>query len=171
MSEINFRVLEKFDANLLDILKKLEIENLGSNAAINEWQIPVIIRYGKFITAELHSGEIIGICEIIREWKECRAAFIHSFYIKEKFRNRGLGRGLLAYTIKMLIEEGFESVELTVDLENKLAVNLYKGFGFEIKEFRPNEYGRGINRHLMILKLKERIGDSYVNKRATCKND
>jgi len=153
MSEINFRVLEKFDANLLDILKKLEVENLGSDAAINEWQIPVIIRYGKFITAELHSGEIIGVCEIIKEWKEDRAAFIHSFYIKEKYRNQGVGRDLLVYAIKILRNEDFESVELTVDLENKPAVNLYENFGFELKEFRPNEYGKGVNRYLMVLKL------------------
>lgn len=153
MSKVSFRVLEKFDANLLDVLKRLEIENLGSDAAINEWQIPVIIRYGKFIVAQFNSGEIIGACEIIREWKKSKVAFIHSFYIKEKYRNQGIGRGLLAYTKKMLKEENFKSVELTVDLENNAAVNLYKSFGFKLKEFRPDEYGKGVSRYLMVLKL------------------
>jgi ribosomal protein S18 acetylase RimI-like enzyme len=154
MNEINFRTIEKFDSILLDTIKKLEIENLGSDAAINEWQIPVIIRYGKFIVAELGSGEIVGVCEIIREWKEAKVAFMHSFYIKEKYRHKGIGKDLLAYTIKMLMDEGFKIVELTVELENKLAVKLYKDFGFEVKEFRPNEYGDGFNRHLMVLKLR-----------------
>ncbi|MBM3709325.1 MAG: GNAT family N-acetyltransferase [Actinobacteria bacterium] len=153
MDKVIFRVIAKFDSNLLDILKKLEIENLGSDAAINEWQIPVIVRYGKFIVAELNCGQIIGACEIIREWKEYKTAFIHSFYIKDKYRNRGVGRDLLAYAIQILRDEDFESVELTVDLKNKPAVNLYESLGFELKEFRPDEYGKGINRYLMALEL------------------
>jgi len=155
MVEINIKVLESFDTSLIDLIKKLEKENLGSAAAINEWQIPVIIRYGKFIIAQIkNTGEIAGVCEMLREWKEKKIAFIHSFYVAKKFRLQGIGKQLLTSVIDILKKEKFESVELTVDIKNKPAVNFYMDFGFAVREIRKNEYGKGINRNLMFLNLK-----------------
>jgi len=154
MQEIEIRTIEDFDLTLIENIKKLEIENLGRDAAINEWQIPVIIRYGKFIAArQKESGEIIGACEILREWKNARTAFIHSFYICSRYRKQGIGKKLLKYSLDILKDENFEQAELTVDAENKAAVNLYEGFGFKVREIRTDEYGEGINRNLMVLKL------------------
>ena len=154
MREIEIKTIKDFSLSLIENIKKLEIENLGKDAAINEWQIPVIIRYGKFIVAQLKkSGKIIGACEILREWKEARIAFIHSFYVCPGYRAQGIGKELLKGTLDILRDENFEQVELTVDAENKLAVNLYEGFGFKAKETRLDEYGAGINRTLMVLKF------------------
>jgi ribosomal protein S18 acetylase RimI-like enzyme len=154
MQEIEIKTIKDFNLSLIENIKKLEIENLGKDAAINEWQIPVIIRYGKFIVARLKkSGKIIGACEILREWKEDRVAFIHSFYICSRYRAQGIGKKLLKDTLAILRDENFEQVELTVDAENKVAVNLYEGFGFEVRETRTDEYGMGVNRNLMVLKL------------------
>ncbi len=155
MVEIDIKVLESFNTSLIDLIKKLEKENLGSVAAINEWQIPVIIRYGKFIIAQIkNTGEIIGVCECLREWKEKKIAFIHSFYIVKKFRLQGIGKQLMVSVIDILKKEEFESVELTVDIKNKSAVNFYMDFGFTAREIRENEYGKGVNRNLMVLNLK-----------------
>jgi ribosomal protein S18 acetylase RimI-like enzyme len=154
MQETEIKILKDFNLSLIENIKKLEIENLGRDAAINEWQIPVIIRYGKFIVAQLKkSGKIIGACEILREWKEASTAFIHSFYICGEYRSQGIGKKLLKYSLDTLRNENFKNVELTVDAENKAAVNLYEGFGFKVKETRIDEYGVGINRNLMVLKL------------------
>ena len=154
MLEIEIKTIKDFNPELIENIKKLEIENLGNDAAINEWQIPVIIRYGKFIVAQLKkNGKIIGVCEILREWKETRAVFIHSFYVCVGYRNQGIGKKLLKSTLDILRDENFEQVELTVDAENKAAVNLYKGFGFKAKETRLDEYGVGVNRNLMVLKF------------------
>lgn len=154
MQEIEIKTIKDFSLSLIENIKKLEIENLGKDAAINEWQIPVIIRYGKFIVVQLKkSGKIIGACEILREWKEARIAFIHSFYVCAGYRTRGIGKKLLKDTLDILRDENFEQVELTVDAENKAAVKLYEDFGFEVGEARPNEYGLGVNRNLMVLKL------------------
>ena len=153
-SEIEIRTIKDFSLSLIENLKKLEIENLGKDAAINEWQIPVIIRYGKFIVAQLKkSGEIIGACEILREWKEARIAFIHSFYVCAGYRTQGIGKELLKAALDILRNENFEQVELTVDAENKAAVNLYEGYGFKAMGIRLDEYGAGINRTLMVLKF------------------
>jgi len=154
MPEIIIKTIKDFDLSLIENIKKLEIENLGKDAAINEWQIPVIIRYGKFIVAQLKkSGKIIGACEIIREWKETRVAFIHSFYVCTGYRAQGIGKKLLKNTLDTLRDENFEQVELTVDAKNKTAVSLYEGFGFEVRETRADEYGEGISRNLMVLKF------------------
>jgi ribosomal protein S18 acetylase RimI-like enzyme len=154
IQEIEIKVIKDFNLSLIENIKKLEIENLGKAAAINEWQIPVIIRYGKLIVAQLkRSGKIIGVCEIIREWKGTRIAFIHSFYICSKYRAQGIGKKLLKNALDILRDENFEQVELTVDGENKVAVRLYESFGFEVKETRTDEYGKGINRDLMVLKF------------------
>ncbi len=151
---IIFRVLKSFDANIISKLIKLEVDNLGSQAAINQWQLPVIIRYGKFVIAENEQGEIIGVCEMLRQWGQpgqTPGAFIHSFYIEEAYRHRGIGKNLLENVIDILKKDGFKSVQLTVDPENKPALNLYGGFGFEKKLLEIGEYGEGHDRFLMEL--------------------
>jgi ribosomal protein S18 acetylase RimI-like enzyme len=154
MLEIEIKTIKDFNLSLIENIKKLEIENLGNDAAINEWQIPVIIRYGKLIVAQLKkSSKIIGVCEILREWKETRVAFIHSFYICSGYRAQGIGKKLLKGTLDILKDENFDQVELTVDAANKSAVRLYEGLGFEVKGVLADEYGAGVNRNLMVLKL------------------
>lgn len=153
MSQITCRVLDSFNNKLLEKIKKLEIVNLGAEAAINEWQIPVIIRYGKFFVAEDSNSGIVGVCEVIREWKEKKTAFIHTFYIVKKFRRSGIGKKLLSFVLRLLEEEGFKSVELTVDPDNAPAFDFYRNSGFIKRELRKNEYGKGNDRLLMELEL------------------
>jgi ribosomal protein S18 acetylase RimI-like enzyme len=148
---INFRVLKSFDANLISKLTKLEVNNLGREAAVNQWQLPVIIRYGKFVVAENEQGDIIGVCEMFRQWEQPLAAFIHSFYIEESYRYRGIGKNLLENVIDILKEDGFKSVQLTVGPDNKTALSLYGRFGFEKKLLEIGEYGEGYDRFLMEL--------------------
>jgi ribosomal-protein-alanine N-acetyltransferase len=153
MRKIEFRIIDAFDKRLLDILKKLEIDNLGRDAAINEWQLPVIIRYGRMIVAETAGGRIAGVCEVLREWSDDKIAFIHSFYIIREQRKKGIGRRLLAYVLDYLRKENFLAAELTVNPENQAAKNLYSSAGFSEKEIRKNEYGNGNDRLLMKIEL------------------
>jgi len=153
MLNIKCRIINSFNDELIERLKELEIENLGKGAAINEWQIPVIIRYGRLLVAENYNGKIIGVCEIIREWKEKSVAFIHSFYIIKEYRRKGIGRKFLSFTLEVVKRENFSSIELTVDPENFAALRLYKDHGFMVSELRKNEYGAENDRLLMTLKL------------------
>lgn len=155
MDNIIFQEIKDFDRNLIEKIKELEIRNLGKEASINQWVIPVIIRYGKFIAAidrKSDSG-IIGVCQIIREWKEVNCAFMHSFYIDSKYRGRGIGKELLEKTTDILKKEGFDAVELTVGPDNRAAGRLYRKLGFKEIGLRKDEYGRGIDRILMRLEL------------------
>ncbi|MEA2015722.1 MAG: GNAT family N-acetyltransferase [Actinomycetota bacterium] len=156
MDSIFYREIKEFDWKLNERIAELEKKNMGSESSINQWVIPVIIRYGKFIAAVSGNGDsdIIGVCEIIRDWEKEKSAFIHSFYIDGEYRDRGIGKKLLDKVIDILRNENFRTVELTVDPDNKPAVHIYREAGFREIGFRKSEYGRGVDRSLMSLKLK-----------------
>ncbi len=155
MNNILIREINEFDWKLVSRIEKLEKRSLGSKASINRWVIPVIIRYGKFIVAQKgknYSG-IIGVCELIRDWEHKDKIFLFAFYVDRDYRKKGVGRKLLSKAVDILKGENFKEIELTVDPDNESAVSLYKKFGFKRIALRENEYGRGVNRDLMRLKL------------------
>ena len=102
---------------------------------------------------ESDNSGIIGVCEIIRSWKKENTVFIHSFYIDKSYRNKGIGKKFLQKVIDVLKKDNIKIIELTVDSGNEAANRLYKRTGFKKAGFRKNEYGRGIDRDLMTLKL------------------
>lgn len=71
--DIIVKEVKDFNLDFVLKIKKLEIENLGEVSGINEWVIPVIIKYGKLIIAikkakqQINNGEdlIIGVNELI----------------------------------------------------------------------------------------------------------
>lgn len=48
------------------------------------------------------------------------------------FRNKGYGRILMLYLLKILDEHGFKEVRLRVSTDNYAALKLYKSFGFRV---------------------------------------
>jgi ribosomal protein S18 acetylase RimI-like enzyme len=156
MKDILIKEINDFDWKLISRIEKIEKRNLGGKASVNRWVIPVIIRYGKFIVAQKgkNDSDIIGVCELIRDYKLKDRIFIFSFYVDRDYRKKGIGKKLLGKVIGILKDEGFVEVELTVDPDNKSAVVLYKGFGFKKVASREDEYGRGESRDLMRLKIR-----------------
>lgn len=161
MENVFFHEIKDIDWRIVDRIAELEKRNFGKDAAINQWVIPVIIRYGKLIVVSKDSddskgnngSDVIGACEIIKSWKEESTAFIHSFYINKEYRNKKIGKKLLQNVIDILKKSNIEKVELTVDPSNEPAIRLYRGAGFKKTGFRKNEYGRGVDRDLMTLRL------------------
>ena len=141
------------DPELVEALCRMEVGNLGQEAAINQWVLPVIIRYGKLFIAVNNKDSLIGVCEIIRSYPVLSTAFIHSFYIDGKFRNKGVGKILLGKVLGELKSDSFKEVQLTADPDNRGVSRFYRSFGFKKKGTRKDEYGRGINRDLFSLKL------------------
>jgi ribosomal protein S18 acetylase RimI-like enzyme len=141
------------DPGLVEALCRMEVGNLGQEAAINQWVLPVIIRYGKLFIAVNNKDNLIGVCEIIRSYPIPSTAFIHSFYIDGKFRDKGIGKILLEKVLDELKSDLFKEVQLTIDPDNRAASRLYRSFGFKKKGTRKDEYGRGIIRELFSLKL------------------
>jgi len=154
MERITIKHIEDFDCELIKTLCELEVENLGNEASINQWVIPVLIRYGMIYVAEkLPGNEIAGVCQVIRSYKDPSDAFIHSFYIRPGFRGRKIGKLLLKGIINKLRSDDLKKVHLTVDPKNISAIALYSFFGFKRSLIRKDEYGEGVNRDLYILTL------------------
>jgi len=131
----------------------LETDSFGKEAAANQWLLPVIIRHGRVIVARNSNGELLGVCLAIRNWSDSWVAFIHSFHIKKDYRGKGLGTKFLSKTIEIMKKENIKTIRLTVSPKNTGAVRLYKKHGFEVKELKKDEYGRGVDRFLMERKL------------------
>jgi len=160
MDNIAIKVLSKVEPEIILELKKLEIENLGRDASINEWIIPVFIKYGKVIVVvkkykyRFHKKEkIIAVNEILKKWDDQKTAFIHSFYVKKAFRNLGIGGFLLKESIDILKKENIEKIELTVAPDNHTAIKLYEKYNFKKVLYLPDIYGEGVHRNLMRCKI------------------
>ncbi|HAX17534.1 MAG TPA: hypothetical protein DCY00_02925 [Actinobacteria bacterium] len=160
MDDISIKVLNDINPDITLELKKLEISNLGRSASINEWVIPVFIKYGKIIVAVKNTGKspgqkekIIAVNELIRKWDDPGTVFIHSFYVKKSFRKKGIGSLLLKESIRIMKEEKIKKIELTVDPGNFQAIRLYKKFDFEKTDYIENLYGEGIHRDLMTCRI------------------
>lgn len=154
MEDITIRHIDNFTPGLIRELCRLEIENLGEEASINQWVIPVIIRYGLLTIAEkLPEKEIAGVCQVLRSYKNPATAFIHSFYIRPRLRRKNIGRKLLGEILKKVRSEKFDIICLTVDSKNTAAVSLYESAGFKPSSVLKDEYGKGVDRVLYTLEF------------------
>jgi ribosomal protein S18 acetylase RimI-like enzyme len=154
MKDIAIKHIDDFTPGLIRELCRLEIENLGKEASVNQWVIPVLIRYGLVTVAEKQpEKEIAGVCQVLRSYKDLSSAFIHSFYVRPHLRGKNIGEKLLRGVLKRIESDGFKSVWLTVDSANTAAVSLYESAGFRRTSVLRDEYGEGVDRVLYTLKL------------------
>ena len=65
---------------------------------------------------------------------------ILSFAVAENYRGYGIGKGLIALTLKKLIASDCQSVFLEVRNSNKAAKGIYSKFGFSKIGVRPHYY-------------------------------
>jgi ribosomal protein S18 acetylase RimI-like enzyme len=154
MEGITTRHINSFDPGLIRDLCRLEIENLGEEASINQWVIPVLIRYGLVTIAEkLPENKIAGVCQVMRSYNQASSAFIHSFYVRLHLRRMHIGKTLLSAVLDKVSLDGFNKIQLTVDPENEPALSLYKSAGFRKVSVLKDEYGEGVHRDLYALEL------------------
>jgi len=143
----------QFTRSLLEELVEIERENFGEGG-LNEWTLPVVAKYGKvFIFKE--GEDIKGLAELIRDWSDSQLAFLIGISLKKKHQNKGLGKIFLEKLLAQLGGTGIIKVRLTVSLENRNALNLYKKFGFKKIKFSPDEYGKGEDRLILETKLSK----------------
>jgi ribosomal protein S18 acetylase RimI-like enzyme len=89
------------------------------------------------LVAEVNE-ELIGQIFIAFEnvWKnrfrEGAAAYLHSFRVKQTFRNQGIGRSLLKRAEVELIAHGYNRAVISVAKENDGALRLYESEGYRI---------------------------------------
>ncbi len=96
--------------------------------------------------------KILGISICIEGVK--KLANIVNFVIRKDYQNQGLGTLLLKKTLKEINKKKqFKFVTLNVNVDNDVAIKLYKKFGFNIIKKIENYYESGASSFLMQLEF------------------
>jgi len=89
------------------------------------------VKAGLFYLAAKVDGEFAGGATIEpKRGKESHIA-VFGIYLKQQFRNMGIGTRLVQRIIEIARSKGFEIMELNVFSSNQRALHLYSKFGFE----------------------------------------
>ncbi len=150
-----FRIkqLKRLNKKQLLFLEKKE-EEIFHSAGINRYLLPVFAKYGKLFVI-YKDNNIVGMAEFMSDWGDIKKVYLVGFSVFSEYQRHGVGKRFLSGLIERLKKENIEKIELTVDLANKKAFNLYLNAGFVKKEFSKDEYGPGNDRYIMELSLKE----------------
>ncbi|MDE6758216.1 MAG: ribosomal protein S18-alanine N-acetyltransferase [Clostridia bacterium] len=65
---------------------------------------------------------------------------INNLSVKKSWRGNGVGNLLMEDMIKCAKDRNVDALTLEVNENNKVAINLYKEYGFSIEGIRPNFY-------------------------------
>jgi len=89
-----------------------------------------------FIGNEPCGQLFISYCpKSIYDW--IRPPLIENFYVDEKFRQKGLGKKIIGFSLEHLANKGFDFASIEVEKSNFIAKKLYERLGFLPKK----EYG------------------------------
>ena len=141
------------DAKNRELIKKIfdnELESFGVMGGADMWMIMSFIRYGKLYVLLNESNDLLSVAQYqgVLGKKE---VFLYGF--STSLKERGYGKILLEESHNRLKELGMEKIYLTVDPANAKAIDMYKKAGYIIEELQKDEYGKGIDRYLMIKNL------------------
>ena len=86
-----------------------------------------------------YEGKVIGQCSIglVRRYKRYRHRAEVGFMILQDYCDMGIGGKMMEECMKWCRDNGVLQIELDVVTTNAKAVNMYKGFGFEIVGTMP----------------------------------
>lgn len=143
------------DAKARELIKKIydnEVECFGVMGGADMWMIMSFIRYGKLYVLLDDNDELVSIAQYQGVLGK-NEAFLYGFSTSLKERGKGYGKILLEESQNRLKKIGIEKVYLTVDPKNSKAVKLYEKAGYTVEELQKDEYGKGIDRYLMIKNL------------------
>jgi len=89
----------------------------------------------------LSNNEIIGYAVLaFRTVPHAHTALLHSLFVRDDFRNKGIGSRIIEHAEKIAFQNGIEILLLEVSAENRNAIPLYKKLGFEEYGLLRNGY-------------------------------
>ena len=86
-----------------------------------------------------NNNEVIAVC-LLEKLENNEEIMINLLCVKKEYQRKGLGKSLLDFCIKNCVKKGYCHFYLHVATTNKIAINLYKKFGFYGLEYIPNYY-------------------------------
>lgn len=107
--------------------------------------------HGRFVVAE-HQGRIVGyVCS----WLIIDEVHILNIAVQPDCRRRGIGRALLGQTLAQARQTGAHRANLEVRSSNRVAIGVYRKFGFETVSVRHKYYADGEDGLLMVCALDQ----------------
>lgn len=130
-----FRLMEE-----KDLLQVCQIEK---SAFASPWSYESFLSSLKnqnniYLVAE-ENEEVTGYCGV---WCIAGEGQINNIAVKEGWRHKGIGYGLLTYLFQIGREKLIESYTLEVRQSNHKAISLYRKAGFQTAGIRKNFYRR-----------------------------
>jgi ribosomal-protein-alanine N-acetyltransferase len=156
--KLNVRLIYKNEKDLETILK-IDSDAFNGNI-LNRWSLVPYIRYG-CVFGLFDCNSLRGFVIFMRVWDDPERAYLVEIAIEKESQGEGYGHYLFSQSLLHLQKSGFSSVTLTVDPDNVRARHIYcDKFGFEIAEYRENEYGNGRDRLYLKLDLENWMPES-----------
>ena len=149
-SRLAVYLVQDFNNQLLRRMVKFGFDIFG-DLAIDEFALVPQIRHGNvYLLKEKDKPRVIGLANLMRVWDADDKVYLSDIAIRDEAAGHGLGYEFMRIIAESLVEQGFHVMGLTVDTENEPAIRLYQDkLGFEIVEFKKNEYGKGHDRYYM----------------------
>jgi [ribosomal protein S18]-alanine N-acetyltransferase len=145
------RLLKKNDPSF-DSLFRIDHEAFGENS-ISIWTLLTYIQYGK-VFGLFVQDELKGFIIFMRAWDDPQLAYLKKVAIDKESCGKGYASYLISKTLSIIKKDGISNVVLTVAPNNLSAMHIYhEKLGFELEEYRENEYGPGRDRWFMRLRL------------------
>ena len=115
-------------------------------------------RHGSFV-AEEEAGEVVGyaLARMGLGWLGTRRGGITSIAVDPGQRRSGVGRSLLAHSLKYLRENRVTEADLEVGVNNRAGQSLYEAFGFRRHRVLPHYYGPNRDGLKMVVDLKATV--------------
>lgn len=157
MNEVNqqkctVKMIEKNEKNIKSIFE-IERSAFGNNL-LNDWSLTPYLRYGCVFGLYI-CDSMKGFVIFIKSWDNPRFAYLAELAIEKDSQGKGNGSCLLLQSLLNLKKNGLSSIGITVAPDNSQARYIYcDKFGFEIVEYRHEEYGKERDRLFLKLDLE-----------------
>lgn len=150
MEKYNFREGGSIDVELIYEIEKLSIDDPWSYELIENDLIKNV--YSKYFVVTDIYDNVLGFCATMLIIDEVH---ITNIAIHPNYRGKGLGKELLKYSIDDYSNIRIKGVTLEVNVNNEVAINLYKDSGFEIVGKRPGYYSNNQDAYIMWKYIEE----------------
>ncbi|WP_297597734.1 N-acetyltransferase [uncultured Cetobacterium sp.] len=148
---MDFVEVKADNRELIDKIYSNELESFGVMGGADMWMLMSFVRYGQLYVL-MNGDELLSVAQYQGVMSE-NAVFLYGFSTVPSQRGKGYGVELLIKTHEELIKKGIEKIYLTVDPNNIIAINMYQKMGYLVKELQKNEYGKDVDRFLMVKEL------------------
>jgi len=147
-------LVQDFNLKLLRNMVEFGLDIFG-DLGMDQWGLVPQIRHGNvYILTEEGKHQVVGLAILMRYWEDFYKAYLFDYAISEDYQSMGLGFEFLKIIAEDLLDQGFDKMSLTVDVENEPAIRLYRDkIGFKSILYSKNEYGKGEDRFTMELDL------------------